>query len=503
MMFKKVFVSGFFHETHTFLASKTGMDEFLLGGVYHGKEVIEKNRGNGSPMDGFLWFAGQNNWEVLPGIQMTAMPSGTVTDEAVRYFHQHFFSSLKDVLHSLDAIYLVLHGAMVSETSGDVEGDLLQKLHAYMVAENKVIPVVAVLDLHANISRRMCDFSTCIFGYRKNPHTDARDSAIRAAEILNDILTKKNKKTTQLFRSTEFIIPPSGLNTDKEPMKSLLEYARTKEESDPDLLCINIWAGFAYADIEDCGFSLSCCTDGDVAVANAYFDDLIQLLKQNIEAAYPPEYQLEDALRIIEQDTVQEWPVLLIEAADNIGGGSPGDATGVLDDLLHSGRCGIVAIINDPEAVQQCITVGLDNEIQLIVGAKTDDFHGKPVLFKGIVTRLTNGEFELENKNSHLASMGGTHIKMGPCAVLKNDQAEILLTTYKTPPMDLGQLHSQGISPEIARYVIVKAAVSHMQAYNPIAAKSFYIDSPGLCTSNLKRLPYRHIGNKLNALTNP
>jgi microcystin degradation protein MlrC len=62
--------------------------------------------------------------------------------------------------------------------------------------------------------------------------------------------------------------------------------------------------------------------------------------------------------------------------------------------------------------------------------------------------------------------------------------------------MDLGHLHSQGIRPEDADYVIVKAAVSHKDAYDPIARASFHVDSAGLCTSNLERLPYRNLGCK-------
>lgn len=499
MTSKKIFVSGFFHETHTFLAAKTGLAEFVLGGLYYGQDVIERNRGNGSPMDGFLAFADAQHWEVLPGIHMTAMPSGTVTNEAVRHFNEHFFSALKKNLPTLDGIYLVLHGATVSETSQDVEGDLLQELNAFMIAEGRVVPVVAVLDLHANVSGRMCEFSTCLYGYRKNPHTDARDSAIRAAEILKQILDYPHKNVTQIFRSSPFIIPPSGLNTDKEPMKSLLAYARDMEARDTNLICINVWAGFAYADIPDCGFSLSCCTYGNTHAANTYLDELLLLLKTNIREGYPSEFQLSETLAIVDQEANQGWPVLLVEASDNIGGGSPGDATGVLGPLLQSGCTGIVAIINDPEAVKACINAGIGGETEQTIGAKTDGFHGEPIQFKGIVARLSNGEFELENKNSHLASMGGIFIKMGPCAVIRNDQAEILLTSHKTPPMDLGQLHSQGIYPGHARYVIVKAAVSHMQAYGPIARQSFYIDSPGLCTSNLARLPYQNIQNKLIA----
>ena len=96
--------------------------------------------------------------------------------------------------------------------------------------------------------------------------------------------------------------------------------------------------------------------------------------------------------------------------------------------------------------------------------------------------------------------MLGSRADMGPCAVVENDQAIILLSSRKMPPMDLGQFHSQGVRPEDAAYVVIKAAVSHRDAYNPIARASFNVDSAGLCTSNLRRLPYRKLAGKIIGL---
>ena len=39
----------------------------------------------------------------------------------------------------------------------------------------------------------------------------------------------------------------------------------------------------------------------------------------------------------------------------------------------------------------------------------------------------------------------------------------------------------------------MKAAVAHRRAYDPIAARMFWVDTPGPCSSNLKTLPYKHI----------
>ena len=221
---------------------------------------------------------------------------------------------------------------------------------------------------------------------------------------------------------------------------------------------------------------------------------------QHIAAGYPKDAPLADVLSAIDRLPPGQGPVLLVEPADNIGGGTPGDATDVLGPLLATGRRGIVAALADPEAVERCSAAGIGTTVSLLIGGKTDAHHGAPVAFTGRVENLTDGSFELELKTSHLASMLGTHAEMGPCAVVVNDQATVLISSRKMPPMDLGQLHSQGIRPEDATYVIVKAAVSHRDAYGPIARASFNVDSAGLCTSNLTRLPYRKLKGKIIAL---
>jgi microcystin degradation protein MlrC len=89
--------------------------------------------------------------------------------------------------------------------------------------------------------------------------------------------------------------------------------------------------------------------------------------------------------------------------------------------------------------------------------------------------------------------MAGIHVEMGPCAVVRCEDVQILLTSRKTPPFDLGQLRSQGIMPEQQYAIVVKAAVAHRKAYDPIAATSYWVDTPGPCASNLRSFPYRKV----------
>jgi microcystin degradation protein MlrC len=497
-MTRTVLLGGLYHETHTFLSKRTTLADFEAMAVNVGQDIVTRNLGNQSPTDGFLGYALERNWEIIPTIQMTAMPSGTVEDEVVDVFRRHFFPALEANLGRLDGIFLILHGAMVSAGSDDPEGEVLRDIRAVLTRRGVDIPVVGVLDLHANVSQTMIDSSTCLVAYRENPHNDARETAVRAARIFDELMTTPGM--SQVHRATEWILPPTGVGTADDPMKAILAAARAIEARDKDIVNINVMAGYSYADVPDCGFSLAAATRGDPAIAAQYLDELVAVLEAHIAKAYPRDAELAEVLAKVDVLPPGKGPILLVEPADNIGGGTPGDATDLLGPLLATGRKGVVAVIADPEAVAACAEAGLGAAVSLVIGAKTDKHHGSPLPFGGRVRNLSDGKFELENKKSHLASMLGSHADMGPSAVVENDQAVVLLTSRKMPPMDLGQVHSQGVRPEDASYVIVKAAVSHRDAYNPIMRASFNVDSAGLCTSNLRRLPYQKIMGKRVAL---
>lgn len=495
-MSKTILFGGLYHETHTFLSHKTGMAEFEDGGINIGSAALDRNRGNGSPSAGFIDYAEKVGWRIRPTIQMAAQPAGKVTDDVVDLFLKHFMAGLDRHMGEIDGIFLVLHGAMVSESSDDVEGLVLKTIRDRLVAAGRGdLPIGAVLDLHGNISQTMVESSTVLRAYRENPHTDAYESAVAAAELLDRALQEPGIRA--LHRRTRYVISPVGVGSANDPMKSVLAAARAIEAEDPDILTINVMAGYAYSDIPDCGFSLNLVTKGSTEAAERHFDTLVDVLVAHIHEGYPHEDDLAAALVKADALPPGSGPILLIEPADNIGGGTPGDATGLFGPLLDTGRTNILAALADRDAVAQCFAAGIGKTVSLLIGGKTDDHHGAPIAFTGTIEHLSDGEFELENPKSHMASMGGTAIRMGRCAVLVNEQAKILLSERKTAPMDLGQYHSQGLRPEDATYVVIKAAVSHRSAYEPILRASFYVDSPGLCTSDLRRLPFTKLQGKV------
>jgi microcystin degradation protein MlrC len=186
-------------------------------------------------------------------------------------------------------------------------------------------------------------------------------------------------------------------------------------------------------------------------------------------------------------------PILLVEPSDNIGGGAPGDDSTILRALIEYGIPNAAVVINDPAAVEAVGHLPIGTHLRLPIGDKSGIPSGGPLNLEVELISTSDGRFELEDAHSHLASMAGRHIAMGPCAVIRYGGIRILLTSHKTPPFDLGQLRSQGIEPQSLSVIGIKAAVAHRRAYDPIARATFTVSTPGPCHSDLQALPYNFI----------
>ncbi len=481
----RILIGGLFHETHTFLEGSTGLADFQ---VRVGDELLAFT-GDASPMGGVLEAAQRFGWTVLPTADFRASPSATVKDEVVETFWREFCKRAEpDLKQGVDGIYLVLHGAMVSESLPDVEGELLERLRALSGAES--VPVFGVFDLHANFSARMAQHSNCLVAYRENPHTDGRESAVRAAELLQRCLTT-GQVPQMLFEPVPVIWPPTGTGTASEPMRGLEALARRIESGRAGIWTANVVAGFSFADAPDTGVSFSVATVGSEAEARAALAELAALAVSTQELGNVTEAPVDEVLaRLLPPPP---GLTVLVEPSDNIGGGAPGDGTGLLHAMLKHGLPNCAIAINDAAAVAQLATVAPGTRITLPIGGKGSRLDAGPLPLELELISLRDGHFELEDKQSHLASMAGNAFDMGPCAVVRHANVTILLTSRKTPPFDLGQWRSQGLEPNDFSFIGVKAAVAHRRAYDGIAARMLWVDTPGPCTSNLRSLPYQNI----------
>ena len=481
----RVLIAGLFHETHTFLEETTGPQDFQ---TWQGEELLARS-GDASPLGGVLEFAAAEGWVTLPGVWSMAVPGGTVSDDVWDDYWSALEKAIgRHVASGIDAIYLVLHGAMVCRSLPDVEGELLRRLRANPALAT--VPIYGVLDLHANVSPAMMSLTDCLVAYRENPHADAREAAVRAARFLAERL-RGGPRLRQSLRQVPILWAPTGTASATDPMRTLLDRARQIESAEPAICCISIIPGFAFADTPDTGLSISVVGTADQRRLDEVLDELESLAKRVAALGIVEDRSLDQ--------TLEQWKAsppagltVIAEPSDNIGGGAPGDGTGLLRGLIRQQVENAAVCLNDPQAVVALADHAPGSRIKIALGGR-GSLDAGPLEAEFLLVGMYDGRFELEDKQSHLASVVGDRFDMGRCALLRHGGITILVTSHRTPPMDLGQWRSVGLDPESFAVIGVKAAVAHRKTYDPIAAQNLSVATPGPCGSDLSRFPFRHL----------
>jgi len=427
---------------------------------------------------------------VLPAAFYRAKPPGTVADAVVDAFLGDLLPVAEAaVREGVDGIFLVLHGAMSSESCTDVEGLVLERLRA--VPGLASIPLFGAFDLHANLSKRMIRLADCLVCFRKNPHTDARETAVRASELLARFL-KTGVVPHSVGRNAGILwaSPGTGTSNPQEPMHRLEDEARRIEAKTPGIRAVNVTGGYSFADVPENGVGFIVVTDGDTDIAKRAVATLCALAWSLREQGSILEHDPEEALDKILAAGL-DGPGLLVEPADNIGGGAPGNFTTLLKMLLRRKMEGAAVAIADEAAVKALDALAPGDRIHLSIGGNRYD--GGPAKAEVQLVSRSDGDFDLEDLHSHMVAAEGSHLRMGKSAVVRANGVTILLNSRRTAPMDLGQWRSQGVDPESLRVIAVKAAVAHRQAYDPIAKASYTVSTPGPCTSDPRMLTYKHV----------
>jgi microcystin degradation protein MlrC len=248
----RIAIAGFQHETNTFAPTKAGFDAFTRGGSWPalvtGAPLFEAVAGINLSVAGFVDATRAAGHDLVPTTWAAASPSAEVTDDAFERIAGLIENGLRTALAAgkLDAVYLCLHGAMVTESYQDGEGELLRRVRAVVGPE---LPVVASLDLHGNITRACFDAATMMVAYKTYPHIDMADTGRRVAGLLDRILAEG--APAKAFRQLDFLIPLSWQCTMMEPSGPIYDRLAALETG-------GVWSasylpGFPAADIADCG----------------------------------------------------------------------------------------------------------------------------------------------------------------------------------------------------------------------------------------------------------
>jgi microcystin degradation protein MlrC len=263
-------------------------------------------------------------------------------------------------------------------------------------------------------------------------------------------------------------------------------------ERRPAVLNVSPAAGFAYADVPRMGMGVVATTDNDPHLAAelaSEFADAAWARRDRFTAELP---DAEAAVRAALAARSEKGPVVLADLADNVGGGTPGDGTTLLGELLGQGPEGALVLLCDPEAVEVCAAVGVRSSIRLRVGGKVDRLHGVPVEVTGRVRTLADGIFR--NRGP---MRDGLVDDMGRTAVLEVSGLTLVLTERRLAMWNLEQLRSLGIEPSRQRIIVCKGAIAHRAAYGSIASAMIEVETPGACAGDIRRFEYHQVRRPL------
>ncbi len=474
----RVAALGLFHESNTFAPRSAGYRQFEEGGIYRAEAVVAVFAGSQATMGGYLAAADRFDLEIVPLAFAQANPMGVVTSDA--------FERLSDELLELlrrhgpwDAVLLAQHGAAVAEDALDADGEFIARVRATVGPD---APLGVSLDLHANVSQRMVEESTVTTLYRTNPHLDARERALECAGIVAATL-RGDAHPVQVLVKPAVIVNILKQGTASEPMRSLMAEVEAACETE-GILTAGIAEGYPYADVPEMGMSCLAVADGDEGLAREVADRLAAAVWAVRAELQGSAVGVEEAVARAGRAT--DGPVLLLDVGDNIGGGSAGDSTAILNAARQAGLRGYLESICDVEAAAACVSAGVGGRVELVLGGLLERA-APPCRVEGTVVALGSGRFD----DSASLHGGFRSFNLGASAVLRTDEDQTLVIT-SLPVIDatIERHRSLGLRPEEMRVIVAKGVHSPVPAYGPIARELIYVDSPGSTRADVTSLPY-------------
>lgn len=386
----------------------------------------------------------------------------------------------------VDGVFLALHGGAIGTGEDDPEGALLERVRAIVGPD---VPILAPLDLHANVSRKMVDNANVLVAYRTNPHVDMAERGAECARLMREMLA--GVKSAAGFVKLPFIPPSVAQNTKSGPYADIIAYGQSK--IDKRVMNVSVVSGFSLGDTVKNGMSVIVTTRGDAALADALARDIAQKTWDDRKRYVPTLTGLQDATRMaLECGRDPSKPALLFaDVADNPGGGGRGNTVWILEAFYKAGVQGsMLGVFYDPALVGEAHAKGS--------GAR---FHA---CFNRDETQALSGKFEADVEVLDLRDgpiigkrgiSAGHSINLGRMALLQVGGIQVVVIGVRQQAKDTEMFECFGIRIADARSVVVKSRGHFRAAFDLHFPddRIVEVDVPGLTTPILTRVPYRNV----------
>jgi microcystin degradation protein MlrC len=477
----RIVIAQLKHETNTFSPLSTPLERFAHARPWQGAAAYEALKGTGTAISAFIDLAEEAGAEIELPVAAHAPPSGPVAQSAYEAFAERIVDA---VARGCDAVLLDLHGAMVTERFEDGEGELLARLRR--VAPK--VPIGVAHDMHANLFPATGKHATVLAGYQAYPHLDMYETGARVGWPILAMLNA-NARPTLAFGHRPMLPHVMRQSSLDSPNREI--QARAREMEAGGALCASFFTGFPHADVPYAGASAAVVTDGDLALARALCDELLDMgwaaREDFVYRAEPLEHSIARAAQI------EARPVVLLDHCDNCASGGTMDSMAVLSAMLDAGLEDACAFaICDPAAVARMRAAGVGAAVTLSLGGKLEmpslRLKGTPRTVSGKVKTLSEGRFRNEGPMAR-----GEHVDMGPSAVLDTGRVEIIVVSRQVEPYDIAAFRAVGIDPGAKRYVMLKSRVHWRAGLGELARAVVECAGTGVCTSDYSQLRFNRV----------
>lgn len=481
----RIAIGGFQHETNTFAPTKAGWDAFNIGGgwppVTTGEALFEAMAGRNISCAGFIDGARASGHELIATTWAAASPSAQVTDEAFERITGMICDGIR-AAGPLDAVYLCLHGAMVTESHEDGEGEIVAAVRDVVGPD---LPVIVSLDLHGNMTRRFHDLVTACVAYKTYPHIDMADTGRRTAEVLDRVLAEG--APAKAYRQLDFLIPLSWQCTMMAPSGPI--YDRMTAMETGEVWTTSYLPGFPAADIADCGPSIFAYATSQAAAeraADTIAADIARLEPDFAGIIHAPDAAVAEALRL---SVGADKPVVIADTQDNPGAGGNGDTTGMLKALVAADvQRAAIGLLVDRAAAEAAHAAGVGAEITIPLGGISGIPGDTPLEATYTVEALHDG-----NTTGTGPFYRNAKMRLGPSACLRIGGVRIALASHKVQMADQNLYRFVGIEPTDQAILVNKSSVHFRADFAPIAHEILVAAAPGPMIADPAKLPWTRL----------
>lgn len=480
-----ILVAGFQHETNTFAPSKAAYENFVRGegfpAMVRGQDMLALREVN-IPAGGFINAVLADGHTVSTAIWAGASPSAHVTRDA----YERIAGEIVDAARAggYDAIYLDLHGAMVAEHLDDGEGELLARVRAVAGPD---LPVVASLDLHANVTAQMLQEADGLAAFRTYPHVDMADTGEHTARLLAARLAAGNA-WVRAERRLPFLIPINGMCTLLQPSQGVYEELERLEKT-PGVASISFAPGFPAADFPECG-PVVWAYGTDAAAVERVTEALYQRVLE-LEPQWSPDFLAPaDAVKRAQALAAgASRPVVIADTQDNPGAGGDANTTGMLRALVEAdAQNAALGLLCDPEAVRQATAAGVGNTVRLRLGGQSGVAGDTPFEGEFVVETLSPGKLRYDGPMMH-----GMDVDLEAVAGLRLGGVRVVVSATKTQMLDRNLFRVGGVQPEEMAILVVKSSVHFRADFQPIAHEVLVAKAPGPMQADPADLPWTRL----------